>query len=211
LALSEDIELIVGLMRWTLRQGCLHAQALSNAGLPALFCIICVPPRMLMRRELCADVRAALDESGLAPKRLILVLQLDRYTVEVADLLDLATELQQLGVLLVLGGMWDAGLPLQYLQALPLTALRLEPRFLHRLGSDPKALGLCEGLTGLSHSLGLQIIADGVETAGDLAMMRRLGCDLACGGGVTWPGALDLGQSPLLQSLQQEGGMMTSL
>jgi diguanylate cyclase (GGDEF)-like protein/PAS domain S-box-containing protein len=208
LSMSEDSELLVGVLRWTLRTACQQAQALAQAGLPASLCVLHVPPPMLLRRELCADLRAALQESGLLPRRLVLVLQLDRHTVEVADLVALATELAQLGVLLALGGLWDAGLPLQYLQALPLMALRLEPWFVHRLGSDPRALGLCQGLAALAHSLGLQIMADGVDSAAELAAAQRLGCDLATGAAVSWSCAAASAGSSLLAGLQRDGGLL---
>jgi len=205
-AVSEDTDLVSSLTRWTLRQGCQRARAFLQAGLPAVRCVVRVPPRLFGRRELCADVRAALKESGLSGERLLLVLTLSREAVEVTSLVDLALELRELGVLLLLGGLWEAGLPLQYLHALPLMAVHLEPQLVRRLDTEAKTVAVCEGLIALGRSLGVAVVAEGVDSAGQLALLRRLGCDYALGESVSWPPALVALRSPLIEPLQCEGG-----
>lgn len=206
LELSEDGELLSSVMRWTLRMGCERVMALVQAGLPALACAVKVPSRLLGQKELVADARAALKDSGLPPARMLLVLQLDRQTVELDCLSELAQQLHQLGVQLELGGLWAAGLPLQGLHALPLSAVRLDPEIVHRLGTDAKAVALCEGLIALGRSLGVRVVAEGIDSASQLATLRQLGCAAGLGACVTWPQSLDDRQRPLLEAAAREGG-----
>jgi diguanylate cyclase (GGDEF)-like protein/PAS domain S-box-containing protein len=205
-AVSEDVDLVSSLNRWTLRQGCQRARAFLQAGLPTVRCIVRVPPRLLGRRELCADVREALKESGLPPERLLLVLTLNRETVAAANLVELALELREVGVLLLLGGLWEAGLPLQHLHQLPLMALHLESQLLQRLDSEPKLVAVCQGLIALGRSLGLAVVAEGVDSPSQLTLMRRLGCEYALGQSMSWPQSLVALRSPLIEPLQCEGG-----
>ena len=205
-AVSEDTDLVSSLTRWTLRQGCQRARAFGQAGLTTVRCVVRVPPRLFGRRELCADVRAALKETGLSGDRLVLVLELNREGVEVSSLVDLTLELRELGVLLLLGGLWEAGLPLQYLHALPLMAVHLEPQLVRRLDTEAKTVAVCEGLIALGRSLGVAVVAEGVDSASQLALLRRLGCDYVLGQSVSWPQALVALRSPLIEPLQCEGG-----
>ena len=205
LAQSEDSELMLALTRWTLRQGCRRVLALAQAGMPQLSCAVRLPPRVLLRRELCAEVRAALEDSGLPAHQLTLGLRLMPGGPEISALSDLAQELHQLGVRLLLGGLWEAGLPLAHLHALPLTAVRLDAAIVQRLDHDKRAVGLCQGIIALGRSLGLWVAAEGVDTPLQLATLRRLGCNFALGDSVGWPPALVPLGSPLLESLQREG------
>lgn len=205
---SEDGELLISVIRWTLHLGCQRVLALAKAGLPALCCAIKIPPRLLGRSELAADIRAVLDESRLPPSRLQVVLQLGAEGIDHTSFMELAMELHQLGVQLLLGGLWEAGLSLQCLHALPLHAVRLDQKIVQRLGTDAKAIALCEGLIALGKSLGVKVVAEGVDGAGQLATLRQLDCGAALGAVVTWPQSLDERQRPLVEAPPRDGGLV---
>jgi EAL domain-containing protein (putative c-di-GMP-specific phosphodiesterase class I) len=70
---------------------------------------------------------------------------------------------------------------LSYLQQLPITFLKIDQSFVRRLGADDDALAIVKTIIVLAHQLGRQVIAEGVETAEQLTMLRLLGCEYGQG------------------------------
>jgi EAL domain-containing protein (putative c-di-GMP-specific phosphodiesterase class I) len=70
---------------------------------------------------------------------------------------------------------------LSYLERFPVDSLKIDRSFVEKLGQDPGTTVLLRGMIELAHALGLRVIAEGVETAEQLRLVKKLGCDLAQG------------------------------
>jgi EAL domain-containing protein (putative c-di-GMP-specific phosphodiesterase class I) len=70
---------------------------------------------------------------------------------------------------------------LSYLKRFPVRFLKIDRSFIYRLENDPDDTMLVSGIITLAHSLGMQVVAEGVETAEHLARLREMGCDVAQG------------------------------
>jgi EAL domain-containing protein (putative c-di-GMP-specific phosphodiesterase class I) len=126
-------------------------------------------------------VDRALRESGLNPDRLWLEIT-ESVLMEDPDAAVNALErLRALGVHLSVDDFGTGYSSLAYLRRFPVDALKVDRSFVAGLGRDPEDSAIVEAVVSMAHSLGLSVIAEGVETDGQLARLRDLGCELAQG------------------------------
>ena len=138
-------------------------------------------PSNLLDVELPDLVDGLLASFGLPPSALELeitetVLMLDR--VRSAAVL---STLRDLGVRIAVDDYGTGYSSLAYLRELPVDELKLDKSFVMHLDADPLAAAIVRSTVGLAHSLGLRMVAEGVETASALETLRRYGCDVAQG------------------------------
>jgi EAL domain-containing protein (putative c-di-GMP-specific phosphodiesterase class I) len=130
------------------------------------------------------DVTRALDAAGLAPGRLQLELSADALNAGTGQGLDTLQRLADLGVRLAVGDAGAGWANLSRLRELPIDVLKLSGGLVHRLvGSDRSGVDaqIIEVLVGLAHTLGLQVVAESVETVEQADRLRELGCDTGQG------------------------------
>jgi EAL domain-containing protein (putative c-di-GMP-specific phosphodiesterase class I) len=180
---AERSGLIVPIGRWVMREACRHAARWSQQH-PTLGRIgmgVNVSAEQLREPTLVDDVRAALEDSGLPAERLVLEIT---ETVLMQDLAVAATMLEQikaLGVRLALDDFGTGYSSLAYLQRLPLDFLKIPRPFVAALGADQQAFDLARGIVSLGASLGLRVIAEGVETEEQRRIVHDIGCSLVQG------------------------------
>jgi diguanylate cyclase (GGDEF)-like protein len=180
LALAERAGLIGQLMRWTVEE-----TACAVAGLPEredpLRVGVKIPVGYLATGALVTDVERALDRSGLAPERLVLQINAPAVTSEDERIaLDVAS-LRLMGVHVALDGFGSGSSALAHLTRLPIDILRLDRALITRIDRDPQSRALCESIVGIGRALGVDVVADGVETPAQLAALCGFGCGFAQG------------------------------
>jgi diguanylate cyclase (GGDEF)-like protein/PAS domain S-box-containing protein len=179
---AEEMGLIVPIGRWVLREGCRQAVALQAARPegPPLTMAVNLSVKQLQNSDIVADVRDALETSGLAPAHLTLEIT---ETVMMADT-DLAVqrlvELKELGVRLAMDDFGTGYSSLSYLSRFPVDVLKMDRSFL-REDAAPEASGLATAVVALGDTLELQVVAEGIELSEQWATLRDLGCDLGQG------------------------------
>jgi EAL domain-containing protein (putative c-di-GMP-specific phosphodiesterase class I) len=133
--------------------------------------------RQLAASDLAADVRAVLRETGLPASSLELEITesvlMDRSEAGIATLRDL----RALGVRIVLDDFGTGYSSLAYLQRLPLDTIKVDRTFVAELGADPAAESIVGAVIALAHGLGIEVIAEGIETADQADRLRAMGCD----------------------------------
>jgi EAL domain-containing protein (putative c-di-GMP-specific phosphodiesterase class I) len=180
LPLAERAGLIGELMRWALRESTSVAVGLT-AGDQILKVGLKVPTGYAATGSLVPDVEHALRASGLAPERL--VLQISSPTVAADDeriALDVTT-LRLMGVHVALEGFGSGNSALADLTRLPLDIVKLDRSLITRIDRDPQSRALCESVIGIGRTLGLDVVAEGVETPAQLATVISFGCTFAQG------------------------------
>ena len=177
LPIAEQSGLIGELQRFALDEATKAA-----TGLPAGIRVgVDAPAGYVATGAMIADVECALRRSGLAPERL--VLEIGDGTVdssEERDGLDVST-LRLMGVHVALAGFGGDSSMLTHLTRLPIDTVKLDRAFVSRIDRDPKTKALCESIVGIGRALGMQVVAEGVETAAQLAVLSGFGCDAAQG------------------------------
>ncbi|HEY6759562.1 MAG TPA: EAL domain-containing protein [Baekduia sp.] len=180
--LAEESGLIVPIGRWVLREGCRQGKRLLD-GVPSetpATLAINLSLKQLQHSDVVADVRDALEESGLAPERLTLEIT---ESVLMADT-DLAVqrlaELKALGIKLALDDFGTGYSSLSYLSKFPVDVLKMDRSFL-RDGASPQATDLANAVVALGSTLSLEVVAEGIELPEQWQTLRALGCELGQG------------------------------
>ncbi len=110
-------------------------------------------------------------------------------------------DLKDLGVSLAIDDYGMGYSCLYYLKRMPVDYLKIDRSFIAGLGEDPGDEAIVSGTIGLAYALGLKIVAEGVETEGQLAKLRELGCDLAQGYYFTKPLPSDVAERLLVKGV----------
>ncbi len=177
LARAEENGLILPINEWVLDEACREAKSWQRAGLPSLRVSVNLSPVQFRKRTVPLLVAKALAASGLEPHRLDLELT---ESIVMQDLEAVANDLQQLldlGVGVSIDDFGTGYSSLSYVKRLPVDRLKIDQSFVRNLTTDHNDAAIVRAIVTLGHSLDLGIIAEGVETAEQLAQLRAEGCD----------------------------------
>ncbi|WP_280717417.1 EAL domain-containing protein [Kitasatospora sp. MAP5-34] len=189
IALAEESGQIVPLGAWVLERAAAEVarwQRTSLApradrGRPPLYISVNVSARQLRDAGFVDIVRAVLDSSGIQPGSLILELtesvlmrRDDRVRADMATLSDL-------GVRLAIDDFGTGYSSLSYLREFPISILKIDKSFIDGLGVSPQQYALVEGISRIADTLGVQVIAEGIETIAQRDLLTAMGCPLGQG------------------------------
>ncbi|WP_269716039.1 EAL domain-containing protein [Caulobacter sp. NIBR2454] len=170
--LAEEIGLIVPLGEWVLRQACAEA-----AGWPAgISLAVNLSPIQFRDRTLLDTVKAALDASGLSPRRLQLEITESVLLADNAANLALLHDLRRLGVLIAMDDFGTGYSSLSYLRSFPFDKIKIDQTFVRDIPRDADALSIIRTVADLGERLGIVTTAEGVETAEQFEALRNQGC-----------------------------------
>ena len=178
---AEANGLIRPLGAWVLREACRQATAWRERGWD-LSVAVNLSPAQLRHRHFLPPIGDALEAAGLEPARLELEITEGVLMENVEQQGDgFLRGLTADGVRLALDDFGIGYSSLAYLKHLPVKTIKIDRSFVRDLGQDPDALALVRAIVTLGHSLRKRVVAEGVENAIQLALLRELGCDEAQG------------------------------
>jgi diguanylate cyclase (GGDEF)-like protein/PAS domain S-box-containing protein len=180
LPIAEQSGLIGELQRFALEEAARAGAAMPESAADVRVSVD-APAGYVATGAMIADVEAALRASGLAPERL--VLEIGDGTVTSSEErggLDVST-LRLMGVHVALAGFGGDSSMLTHLTKLPIDMVKLDRAFVSRIDRDRKTRALCESIVGIGRALGMSVVAEGVETSAQLAVLSGVGCHLAQG------------------------------
>ena len=175
IGLAEETGLIVPIGAWVLRTACRQNKAWLDAGLGPLRVAVNLSPRQCREPDLVAVIAAALEQTGLPPHCLELELTESLFMSEVAQAVELLHKLKALGVTLSIDDFGTGYSSLSYLRRFPIDVLKIDRAFVSDISSDEAPI--VASIIALAHNLKLRVIAEGVESAGQLEYLRQHGCD----------------------------------
>jgi diguanylate cyclase (GGDEF)-like protein len=176
--LAEETGLIVPLGEQMLLASFAAAKAWSD-GLPArpgLSVAVNLAVRQLQKPGIVQDVAEALATTGVAPGLIKLEVTESGVMGNVAQALEVMRAFQGLGVSLAIDDFGTGYSSLSHLTRFPFDFLKVDMSFVRAMHDNPESMAIVKTIVGLAHSLGKQIIAEGVETPQQLATLRELGC-----------------------------------
>ncbi|MFQ5473461.1 MAG: putative bifunctional diguanylate cyclase/phosphodiesterase [Dehalococcoidia bacterium] len=175
--LAEESDLIRSLDEWVVRTACAQNKTWQNSGLAPLTVTVNLSAQQLATDGLADWIASALADSELDPG------QLEVEITEMAAMRDalrsvaVLTDLRTLGVRIAIDDFGTGYSSLSYLAKLPITTLKIDRSFVSDLDAEEHSRSLVSAIIALAHGLGFDVLAEGVETEAQLALLRAYGCD----------------------------------
>ncbi len=178
---AEQSGLIIAIGEWVLFEACRQAAAWQAAGLPPVVMAVNLSALQFRRGNILDTVSAALARSGLPARYLELELTESILLQDVDGAMKILHSLKQLGVQLSIDDFGTGYSSLSYLKRLAVDKLKIDQSFVRDLAADSDDAAIVRAIVQLGHTLQLTVIAEGVETDGQLAFLTQYGCDEAQG------------------------------
>ncbi len=174
--LAEENGLIVPMGEWIMENACTQNRAWQEAGLPPIRVLVNLSSRQL-KRSLTDTVGRILQKSGLESRYLGLELTESVLVSRQKEGTDTLHALRAMGLHLSVDDFGTGYSSFSYLKHFPLDALKIDRCFVRDITSDPDDAAIITAIIAMGHALGLKVVAEGVETDAQRAMLRRQGCD----------------------------------
>ncbi|WP_240318509.1 EAL domain-containing protein [Lysobacter sp. TY2-98] len=172
--LAEESGLILEIGQWALHTACEQLQRWRDAGLDIAMAVN-VSALQLRRGHLAGVIERLLADTGLPPDRL--ELELTESVIMAEETWSALQAIRDLGVHMSIDDFGTGYSSFAYLKRLPINALKIDREFIGDLTRDPDDEAITSAVIAMGHSLGLNVVAEGVETEGQLDFLRRNGCD----------------------------------
>ena len=177
--LAEETGLIAPLTVWILRQACLQAYAWQRAGHDHIGMCVNMSAQTFLHQDVIGSVRAALSESGLTASAL--ELELTESLLLHPESRAALVALSALGVRLSIDDFGTGYSSLAYLKRFPIDTLKIDRSFVHDLARAEDDRAIVRAIITMAHTLGLRVVAEGVETQAQLDFLRAQDCDVLQG------------------------------
>ncbi|MEZ5231943.1 MAG: bifunctional diguanylate cyclase/phosphodiesterase [Acidimicrobiales bacterium] len=174
--IAEDSSLIVDIGRLVIARACRQLADWAAAGHGDLHVAINVGGRHVTEGTLAADIRTQLEQHAVPAERLMVELTESNLVADLEVAAAVLDELRALGVRVALDDFGTGYSSLSYLRRLPIDVIKLDRSYVNGLGCDEQETSIVRSLVQLADSLGLDVIAEGVETPLQLEHLCRLGC-----------------------------------
>jgi len=178
--IAEETGQIADIDRFVLERACRQAAAWAAAG-HALRMSVNVAAGQLVDPDFHRFVGRVLADTGLSPAQLCLEITESSLMRQAAHGAEHLAGLKRLGVALSIDDFGTGYSSLSYLHHLPVDELKIDRSFISGLGRDPRDRHLVEAIVGMAHALGLEVLAEGVESEQQLQTLAALGCTRAQG------------------------------
>ncbi len=179
--LAEETGLITPITEWVLREACRQLRAWRDAGLEDLRLSVNISNNYFLQQDMARTLKNTIAEFDLAPGQL----ELELTESVIMDNVDLAVatlrKLKSQGLRLALDDFGTGYSSLSYLRRFPIDILKIDQSFIRNIPHDQGEAALTSAIINLGHSLGIEIVAEGVENAGQLEFLDGEGCDLMQG------------------------------
>jgi diguanylate cyclase (GGDEF)-like protein len=179
--IAEESGLIVELGAWVLRAACRQVRAWHANGFPDVRIAVNVSVMQLAHPGFEPLLLGILEETGMDPSRLELELTETALVKDTGDSAGLLDRLRKCGIQVALDDFGTGFSPMQYLHQLRVDVVKIDQIFVRDLDSTPSSIPLVEGMVKLAKTLSLRVVAEGVETPEQFAILRQIGFDVAQG------------------------------
>ncbi len=175
--IAEETGLIVPIGEWVLRTACSEVKALQADGFPPVVVSVNMSPAQFRQGGLTETVARILAETGLDPAHLELEVTESLAMHDASKFIDELQALKDLGLQLAIDDFGTGYSSLNYLKRFPIDRLKIDKSFVCDIDHDADDAAIVKAVITLGHSLNLKVLAEGVESAQQLAFLRANQCD----------------------------------
>jgi diguanylate cyclase (GGDEF)-like protein/PAS domain S-box-containing protein len=176
ISVAEEFGLIVPIGRWVLREGCRQAKAWQDSGLPPMQIAINVSAVELRTKNFAEGVRTVLKETGLEPRYLELELTETFLMQDTQSTAVVLEALKDMGVQIALDDFGTGYSSLSYMRRFPIDTLKIDQSFVRNLATNADDASIVSAVINMGSSLHMRVVAEGIETLEQLAMLREQRC-----------------------------------
>ncbi|WP_420474521.1 EAL domain-containing protein [Noviherbaspirillum sp. ST9] len=192
IAAAEACGLINQLGAWVLQEACRQHVRWLEAGLPPLRVAINVSPIQFRAHDFEKRVAEAIERSGIAPAYVELEVTESMVMREIQRTTETLEELKRLGLRISLDDFGTGYSSLSHLSQLPIDKLKVDQSFVRHIQTDKRSLVITETVIGMGKKLGVEVVAEGIESEEALELLRERDCDM--GQGYLFGKPMDAGQ-----------------
>jgi diguanylate cyclase (GGDEF)-like protein/PAS domain S-box-containing protein len=179
--LAEETGLINELGRWVLEESCRQNKEWQQKGLAPRRMAVNLSARQLTDKGFIETLVGILNRTGLAPEYLELEITESQVMRQGEGSVMLLNEIAAMGIQLAVDDFGTGYSSLSYLKRLPIKKLKIDQSFVRDITVDPNDTAIVVAIINMAKSLDLDIIAEGIETAGQLTLLRAKGCGVGQG------------------------------
>jgi predicted signal transduction protein with EAL and GGDEF domain/DNA-binding response OmpR family regulator len=179
--LAEETGLIVDLSAWALREASRQARKWKDAFGFSDAIAVNLPNRLFERPDLVAQIDDAVRSNGIAHSSLVVEITETGLMKDFQHVIPNLNRLNQIGVQISIDDFGTGYSSLSYLTSLPISELKIDRSFVWDLGVKQQSSAVVTAIIALARSLGLRVVAEGVETVQQMEVLRRLGCEVMQG------------------------------
>ncbi len=179
--LAEETGLIIPIGAWVLNEACRLGTLWRKNGWAVKRIAVNMSALQFSGPDFLETVAGALAASGYPAELLELELTESSVLRDIAGSIQRMTRLRELGVRIAIDDFGTGYSSLNYLRSLPVSSLKIDQTFLRDLTAHSTTLTVVKAIVSLAHQMGLTVVAEGVETAGELELLRDAGCDCVQG------------------------------
>lgn len=179
--LAEETGLIVPVGTWVLHTACAQAKSWQEQGLPTITLAVNISAVQIQRGRLVEAVQKALERTGLAPQYLELELTESILASHLDDVSNVLNQLKDLGVQLAIDDFGTGYSSFHYLKIFSVDTLKIDQTFVRNLTVDSRDAALVRAMIAMARSLGVHVVAEGVETLEQWHFLSQEGCGKAQG------------------------------
>ncbi len=177
LPLAESSGLIVPIGKWVLRTACRQLGVWQQGGHTDISIAVNLSAAQFSQKDLLQQVGTILDETGIAPRHL----ELEITEVTIMDDIDAAAAtlriLHKAGMKISIDDFGTGYASLNHLKRFPISSVKIDRSFIRDITTDSDDAGIIKAIIAMAHGMELRVVAEGVETAAQLAFLRNLNCD----------------------------------
>ena len=175
--IAEETGMIVPIGKWVMKTACVQNVAWQRQGLPSICMAVNLSQRQLMDDYLLDDIQTALKCSGMRPDLLELEITESMIMHNPNRLIDVLTNIKKMGVRLAIDDFGTGYSSLSQIRNFPIDTLKVDRSFIRNLLQDADNKAITEAIITMGKTLGLTVVAEGVETEAQKDFLRELICD----------------------------------
>ncbi len=177
----EENGMIVAVGEWVIRSACEHSVAWQRQGLAAVPLAINLSARQFMHEGLVASIRRIVGETGIDPMLVEFEITETALMQHGGQTLDILRQINGMGMRLSIDDFGTGYSSLAYLKRFPVRKIKIDRAFVRELEASSEDRAIVAAVMALANSLGLSVVAEGVETEGQYGLLRDYGCQFAQG------------------------------
>jgi diguanylate cyclase (GGDEF)-like protein len=175
--LAEETGLIAPIGKWVLAVACMQNSIWLKSGFPPIRMSVNISSHQFKQKNIVETLGKVLKNSALDPTSLELEITEGTIMQDAASTIHLLKEFKNMGLRLAVDDFGTGYSSLNYLKRFPLDVLKIDRSFIKDVMIDPDDAVITKAIIAMAHSLNLEVVAEGIETEGQLGFLRQNGCD----------------------------------